>query len=154
MYVHVHTTCLYMYMYIYNCIMYIHVYDLICLYVHGTYTFMNVNICMGTVQTRLYSFTNTLHFPSGPIRLATPASLSSAQEPLLLSREGAGFSANSILLGQLVKTCMYIVYTCTYGVYTCTYIVHGYHVLYACTTTVYANVFSPVQPLKEVCTML
>ena len=65
--------------------MYIHFHDLIYLYVHGTYTFMNVNICMGTVQTRLYSFTNTLHFPSGPISLATPASLSSAQEPLLLS---------------------------------------------------------------------
>ena len=65
--------------------MYIHVHDVIYLYVSGTYTFMNVNICMDTVQTRLYSFTTTLHFPSCLISLATPASLSSAQEPLLLS---------------------------------------------------------------------
>ena len=65
--------------------MYIHVHDLIYLYVHGTYTFMHVNICMDTVQTCLYIFTTTLHFPSCPISLATPASLSSAQEPLLLS---------------------------------------------------------------------
>jgi hypothetical protein len=40
---------------------------------HGTYTFMNVKICMDVAQTRLYSFTTTLHF------IATPASLSSAQ---------------------------------------------------------------------------
>ncbi len=37
------------------------------------------------VQTRLYSITSTFHFPSGPTSLATPASLNSAQEPLLLS---------------------------------------------------------------------
>ena len=59
--------------------------ELIYLYVHCTYTFMNVNICVDMVQTRLYSFTTTLHFPSGPISLATPASFSTAQEPLLLS---------------------------------------------------------------------
>ena len=42
---------------------------------------MNVNKCMYIVQTRLYSFTTTLHFPSGPIGFATLASLwvSSAQ---------------------------------------------------------------------------
>ncbi len=65
--------------------MYIHVHDLIYLYVHGTYTFMHVKIHMDTVQTRLYSFSTTLHFPSGPISLVTPVSLSSTQEPLLLS---------------------------------------------------------------------
>ncbi len=64
---------------------YIRVHNLKYVYVHGTYTFMNVNICIDTVQTRLYSFTTTLHFPSGPISLATPASLSSIQGSLLLS---------------------------------------------------------------------
>ncbi len=48
-----------------------------------------VYICMYIVQTRLFSFTSTLHFPSGQIclSLATPASasLSSAQAPLLQS---------------------------------------------------------------------
>jgi hypothetical protein len=38
----------------------------------------------------------------------------------------------------MVKTCMYIAYTCTYCVYICAYTVHGYHILYAYTTTVYA----------------
>ncbi len=40
---------------------------------------------MYIVQTHMFSFTRTLHFPSGPISrsLATPASLSSAQAPLL-----------------------------------------------------------------------
>ena len=49
--------------------------------------FMNVNICMDTLQTRLYKITTTLHFPScrPALRLATPASLSSMQEALLLS---------------------------------------------------------------------
>ncbi len=65
--------------------MYIHVHDLIYLYVNGTYMFMHVKICMDTVQTRLYSFSTTLHFPSGPISPATPVSLSSVHEPLLLS---------------------------------------------------------------------
>ncbi len=53
--------------------------------VHGADRFMTVNTCMYIVQTRLYSFTTTLHFPSGPISLATPASLSSAQAPFLQS---------------------------------------------------------------------
>ncbi len=72
--------------------MYIHVHDLIYLYVHGTYMFMHVKICMDRVQTRLYSFLSTLHFPSGPIILATPASLSSAQEPLRLGSLLPGIS--------------------------------------------------------------
>ncbi len=38
---------------------------------------------MYMVQTRLYSFTTTLHFPSGQISLATQASLRSVQAPLL-----------------------------------------------------------------------
>jgi hypothetical protein len=52
---------------------------------------MYVNRCMDIlVQTSLYtvSFTTTLHFPSSQFSgfsLATPASLSFAQEPLLLS---------------------------------------------------------------------
>ncbi len=62
---------------------YIHVHALIALYVQGTYTFINANVCMYMVQTRLYSITTTLHFPSGPISLATPASLSSVQAQLL-----------------------------------------------------------------------
>ncbi len=37
---------------------------------------------MYIVQTCLYSFTSTFHFPSGPISLVTPASFNSAQEPL------------------------------------------------------------------------
>ncbi len=56
------------------------------LYVPGTYMHIDVYVCMYIVQTRLltlFSFTSTLHFPSGPISLATPASLSSAQAPLL-----------------------------------------------------------------------
>ena len=65
--------------------MYIHVHAFISLSVHCTYTCIDVNICLNTVQTRVCNFITTLHFPSGPISLATPASLSSAQEPLLLS---------------------------------------------------------------------
>ncbi len=65
--------------------MYKHVYDRIYLYVYGTYTFMTVNLCMNIGQTRLYSFTTTLHFPSGPISLATPARLSSVQAQILQS---------------------------------------------------------------------
>ena len=49
--------------------MYVHV---ICIY-----TFINKYICMYMIQTRLYSFTTTHHFPSGQISLAKPASLSS-----------------------------------------------------------------------------
>jgi hypothetical protein len=67
------------------CTWYIHVHDFISLYVYCTYMYINVNICLDTVQTRLCMFTTTLHFPSSPISLATrAASLSSAQEQLLL----------------------------------------------------------------------
>ncbi len=54
---------------------------------HCTHTFMIVNMCMYIVQTRLrlYSSTTTLHFSSGPISLATQASLSSVQAPFLQS---------------------------------------------------------------------
>ncbi len=65
--------------------MYIHVHDLIHfkLYDHSTYfcIIIDVNICMDTLQTRLYSSTTILHVPSGPISLATPANISSAQPP-------------------------------------------------------------------------
>jgi hypothetical protein len=81
MYVYVHV----MYMNINICTLYIRVHDVIYLYVHGIYMLMYVNICMDTVHTRQYSITTTIHFPSGPISLATPAIFSSAQEPLLLS---------------------------------------------------------------------
>ena len=77
--------CMYMYVHGHVCTMYRHVHESIYLYVHGTYTFMNVNICVYTIQTRLYSFTTILHFPSGQISLAMPASLSSVQEQLLLN---------------------------------------------------------------------
>ncbi len=72
--------------------MYIHVHEFISLYVHCTYTYIDVYLCLDTVQTRLCIFTNTLHFPSGPISLATPASLSSALEPLLRSSSLPGTS--------------------------------------------------------------
>ena len=57
----------------------IHVHEFINLYVNDTCTVMNIYSCMYILQTRLYrdSFTTTLHFPSGPISLATLASLSS-----------------------------------------------------------------------------
>jgi hypothetical protein len=59
--------------------MYIHVHDYIHVYIHGTYTFIIVYICIYIVQARLYCFKTTLHFSSGPISLATPASLSCPQ---------------------------------------------------------------------------
>ncbi len=83
--------CTLTYLNVLVCRLYIHVHAIIHLYVHGTHTgtFMNVNLCMDIIQTRLYKFTTTLHFPSlaCQIRLATVtlASLSSTQEPLLLS---------------------------------------------------------------------
>ncbi len=49
------------------------------------YMHMDVYVCMYIVQTHLFSFTSTLHFPSGQISLATPASLRSAQAALLQS---------------------------------------------------------------------
>ena len=72
--------------------MYIHVLAFMVLYVYVTDMYIDVDIgmyidvdiCMDTVHTRLCMFTAALHFPSFPISLATPASLCSAQEPLLL----------------------------------------------------------------------
>ena len=57
------------------------------MYIHGTYTFIIVYICIYIVQARLYcrGFNPTLHFSSGPISLATPASLSPPQATLLQS---------------------------------------------------------------------
>ena len=55
------------------------------MYIHGTYTFIIVYICIYIVQARLYCFKTTLHFSSGPISLATPASLSCPQATLLQS---------------------------------------------------------------------
>ncbi len=52
------------------------------LYVHSTYTVMNVNICMDVLQTRLYSFTTTLHFPSGPISLDATSASQTAESQL------------------------------------------------------------------------
>jgi hypothetical protein len=56
------------------------------------YIDIDISWCMDTVHTRLCMFTTTLHFPSFPISLATPASLCSAQEPLLLSYRLLGTS--------------------------------------------------------------
>ncbi len=93
--------------------MYIHVYECKYMYVPGTHTFMTISICMYIVQTRLYRFTTTLHFPSGPISLATPASLSSAQ---LRSFRAASSLSSAIqyVLGLIwYIPCTYI----AYGVY-------------------------------------
>ncbi len=69
--------------------MYIHVHEFTSLFLGCTYICVDVDTvtCLDTVQTLLCSVTTTLHFPSGPISLATPASVSTAprQEPLLQS---------------------------------------------------------------------
>ncbi len=199
----------------------IHVHAFLYLYVHCTYIVcidVTVNTCQtlpvfGQCTYMSVQLTTTLqvHFPLlGLISLATPASLSSAQEQLLLSsllpgtslfnrqttqvllatpklpqplvhlihiaatpvisccnvtavhrearplvlvlllrngRLGVELPARKkgisgtlpTMLRQLVKTCMYLAYMCTFSVYTCTYSVHGYHILYAYTTTVFAQ---------------
>ena len=104
------------------------------LYVDGTYTFMNVNICMDIVQTRLYSFTTTLHFPSGPISFATPASLqvSSAQAPLLQSSLLLVISLHvHTLYIRSVHTSLFIL-VCTWCRHVCTWFisVHPVQCLY------------------------
>ena len=91
--------------------MYIHVYECKVMYVNCTYMFMIVNVCMYIVQTRLrlYSSTTTLHFSSGPISLATQASISSVQAPFL-------------------QSCLPALPTCpghSKGVYTCLNTVHA-----------------------------
>ncbi len=113
MYIHVHEITMFV------CTWYIHVHALIALYVQGTDTFINVNVCMYMVQTRLYSFTITLHFPSGPISLATPASPSSAQAQLLQSSLELACQAHHVRWIYMyihvctwyehVPTCMYLV---------------------------------------------
>ena len=56
------------------------------MYIHGTYKFIIVYICIYIVQARLYyCFKTTLHFSSGQISLATPVSLSSPEAMLLQS---------------------------------------------------------------------
>ncbi len=55
------------------------------MYIHGTYMFMIIYICIYMVHARLYCFKTTLHFSSGPISLAKPASLSCRQATLLQS---------------------------------------------------------------------
>jgi hypothetical protein len=79
--------------------MYIHVHEFGLMYVHGTYMYIDVDICMDTVQTCLCMFTTTLHFPSfqdnRDLARMTP-----------LHRLG-----NLSLLRQLVKPCTYIVHT-------------------------------------------
>ncbi len=66
-------TCMYICMNIYKCIYNVHTHSWMNIF--GTNTLMLMNektiiVCMDIVQTRLYSFTTTLHFPSGPIRVS------------------------------------------------------------------------------------
>ena len=75
---------MYMYMNIYNCMYHVHARSSMYIFVCTWYIHVHC-ICMYIVQTRLYSFTTTLHFPSCQISLETPASLISAQAPLLQS---------------------------------------------------------------------
>ncbi len=77
-------TCTYIYIWDVTCT-YVFMHSYICMYVVHTYIYIDVDTCLDTVQTFLCSFTTTLHFPSGQISLAMQASLSSAQEQLLLS---------------------------------------------------------------------
>jgi hypothetical protein len=77
-------TCTYIYIWYVTCT-YMFMHSYICMYiVQSTYICMDVKTCLDIVQTRLCSFTTTLHFPLGLISLATQASLNSAQELLLL----------------------------------------------------------------------
>ncbi len=122
MYIHVHEITMFV------CTWCIHVYALIALYVtvQGTYTFIYVNVCTYMIlwQTRLYSFTTTIHFPSGPISLVTPASLSSAQALLLQSSLELACQAHHVRWIYMyihvctwyehVPTCMYLVWPCTF----------------------------------------
>ncbi len=80
-------TCTLIYIYIYI------------LYVACTYMFMNTYICMYIIHTHEYMLifmwtlhmhvgaaSTTLHFPSGPISLATQASVNTVQEQLLFEQ--------------------------------------------------------------------
>ncbi len=121
--------------------MYIHVYECKVLYVHCTYTFMIVNMCMYIIQTRLrlYSSTTTLHFSSGPISLATQASLSSAQAPFLqsclLPSLSSVFCWNNWLnpVCTMYMHCIYTFILCIYMHIPCTWVlliicVYHFHV--------------------------
>ncbi len=50
--------------------MYIHVHESIYKYVHATFTFMNVNICMDVVQTSLYQLEARGTKECAPTRMA------------------------------------------------------------------------------------
>ncbi len=106
------------------------------MYVHCTYTFMLVNMCMYIVQTqtrlRLYSSTTTLHFSSGPTRisLATQASLSSAQAPFLQSCLLPSLSSVSCWNNWLNP-----VWDCTYLI--CTMYIHC---IYRCILCIYMHI--------------
>ena len=86
----------------------------ISLYVHVTDMYIDVDICMDTVQTRLCMFTTTLHFPSFPISLVTPVSLCSAQEPLLLSCRLLG---TSLFNWQTTQVCQLTDHTGTASIH-------------------------------------
>ena len=109
---------------IFVCTWYIHVHELIYLYVDGTYTFMNVNICMHIVQTRLYSFTTTLHFPSGPICFATQVSLQVSSAHLESYPPGQDMAKRYVHSTYIVRTCLYMnmnIYKCMKDVHTCSW---------------------------------
>ncbi len=93
--------------------MYIHVYECKVMYVHCTYTVMIVNMCMYIVQTRLRLYTE-LH-NHNPL-LIRPDQPCYAGESLLSagsfpSELPPSESVISLLLEQLVKSCMYHVHT-------------------------------------------
>ena len=124
--------------------MYIHVYECKVMYVHCTYTFMIVNMCMYIVQTRLrlYSSTTTLHFSSGPISLATQASLSSVQAPFLQSCLLPSLSSASCWNNWLNPVCtMYI--HCIYTFIRCIYM----HIPLYMGTTDYLRIPLPCMPV-------
>ncbi len=75
--------------------------------IHCMYMYIQCMYMMDTVQTRLYRFSTTLHFPSGPISLAMPVSLSSVQEPLLLSSPLNNWVNWGYSFWTTVSTCIY-----------------------------------------------
>ncbi len=126
-----------------------HLYECKVMYVHCTYTFMIVNMCMYIEQPRLrlYSSTTTLHFSSGPISLAvTQASLGSAQAPffqscLLPSLSSVSCWSNWLnpvyactdLVCTMYIHCMYTFIRCIYLYIRCTWVlliicVYHFHV--------------------------
>jgi hypothetical protein len=118
-------------MYINVCSTYIHVYECKVMYVHCAYTFMIVKTCMYIVQTRLrlYSFTTTLHFSSGPISLATQANISSVQAPFLQSCLLPSLSSVSCWNNWLNPVCACTDLVCTMYIY-CIYTFTGILCIY------------------------